>query len=431
VTPPPLAVGLPVYNGARFLGEALESILAQTYGDFELIISDNASTDATADICREFSADRRIRYYRQPANFGAAVNYTTVFTRSSSPLFKWAAHDDLCAPDLFEKSIAALDAHPDAVMAFARTVSIDADGRQLKVWRRRPGLGSADARVRADDVLMAQTTFPMWGVARRDVLARTGLLGSFVEHDRRFIYEMALHGPFVEVEDTCFFEREHSGRSVRVFDPTDPHRAAEWYDARLKGRLIFPTWRLLAEYLRALHRSPLPARRSGPLVADLARWAGRHRAELVRDLSVAAARMPLLGDTYQEIASRSAARRWRRRVDATILALEVVPDGGRLVLIDEGVLDRSRLQRVEVREFPDADGVWAGLPASPADAIERLDAEIATGASHLALVSSSRWWLDHYDAFARHLAVVATRVVDAAEVEVYELHGERRSRETP
>ena len=118
-------------------------------------------------------------------------------------------------------------------------------------------------------------------------------------------------------------------------------------------------------------------------------------------------------------------------MDATIHALEVVPDGRRLVLIDEGVLDRSRLQRVEVREFPDADGVWAGLPASPDDAIERLDAEIATGASHLALVSTSRGWLDHYDAFARHLAAVGTRVVDAAEVDVYELHGERRSGERP
>lgn len=428
MTPPPLTVGMPVYNGERFLAETLDSILAQTYGDFDLIITDNASSDSTPDICRDYAADPRVRYHRHPKNLGAAVNYTSCFERSTSPFFKWAAHDDPCAPGLFETCMAALRDQPDAVLAFARTVSIDADGHRLKLWRRRPALESPDARIRTDDVLTKQETFPMWGVIRRDVLAQTGLLGSFTEHDRPLLYQLALHGRFVEIEEPCFFDREHSGRSVRAYDHTDPYTAAVWYDTRLKGRTIFPKWRLLGEYLRALHRSPVPARHYGAHIAELARWAVHHRTELSRDLSVAVARTPIIGSRYEKIAESSAARRWRRHVDRTIRALDVVPDDARLVLIDEGVLDRSGLKRVDVREFPDADGSWAGLPASSDDAIDELDAEIAAGASHLALVNTSSWWLDHYDAFARHLTTVATVVVETDDAVIYELHGGGHSR---
>ena len=135
---------------------------------------------------------------------------------------------------------------------------------------------------------------------------------------------------------------------------------------------------------------------------------------------------PIIGGAYWRVAERNSARRWRRHVDGTIRALEVVPDGRRLVLIDEEVLDRGELRRVEVREFPDADGSWAGLPASSDHAIDGLNAEIAAGASHLAVVKTSRWWLDHYDAFARHLSSVATLVVETDEATVYELHGSGR-----
>jgi len=426
VTAPPLAVGMPVYNGELFLADTLDSILAQTYGDFELIITDNASSDATADICRDYGTDPRIRYHRHERNLGAAVNYTSCFALSTSPFFKWAAHDDPCAPRLFERCMGALADEPDAVLSFARTVSIDANGRQLKLWRPRPALGSLDARVRSQDILSKQETFPIWGVVRSDVLGQTGLLGSFTEHDRPLLYQLALHGPFAEIPEPLFFDREHSGRSVRAYDHTDPYVAAAWYDTRLEGRLIFPTWRLLGEYLRALARSPVPVWNYGGHLSDLARWASHHRAGLARDLSVAAAGAPIIGVTHRKLAERWAARRWHRSVQRTVDALEVVPDGRRLLLVDEGVIDRAELRRWEVRDLPDAGGSWAGLPASSDDAIEAFDAEVAAGASYLAIVETSRWWLDHYDAFAEHLAMVANVVLETDGVTVYELHGGRR-----
>src|SRR6201990_1542873 len=93
---PRLSIGLPVYNSEDYLAESLEALLGQSYEDYELIISDNASTDSTADICRSYEKrDSRIRYFRQPRNIGAAPNHNFVFEQSRSELFKWVSGDDV------------------------------------------------------------------------------------------------------------------------------------------------------------------------------------------------------------------------------------------------------------------------------------------------------------------------------------------------
>ena len=100
MTVPKVSIGMPVYNGEAFIREALDSLLAQTFTDFELIISDNASTDGTEAICREYAAkDARIRYVRQAENRGALVNFEFVLDAARSDLFMWAAYDDLWAAD--------------------------------------------------------------------------------------------------------------------------------------------------------------------------------------------------------------------------------------------------------------------------------------------------------------------------------------------
>ena len=148
---PTVSIGLPVHNGAAFLAEAIESIPAQTFTDFELVISDNASTDRTPEICRSYTAaDGRIRYYRQEANIGAARNYNVVFQRSSGKYFKWAAHDDLIRPTYLARCVAALEADPEAVLChsiveiagpgmreiYDRRASAPADPASPIGWRR-------------------------------------------------------------------------------------------------------------------------------------------------------------------------------------------------------------------------------------------------------------------------------------------------------
>src|SRR4051794_41159994 len=130
---PRLTIGVPVYNGERFIRATLDSLLAQTFTDFEVIITDNASTDGTEAICRSYVAnDSRVSYVRADRNLGPSKNYNVSVDRARGELFKWAAADDVCGPDFLKICIAALDANPDAVVAHPRTKSIDADGKLIK-----------------------------------------------------------------------------------------------------------------------------------------------------------------------------------------------------------------------------------------------------------------------------------------------------------
>src|SRR5687767_9303189 len=119
---PRVSIGLPVFNGESHLALALDSVLAQTFGDFELVISDNGSTDSTRQICEDYAKrDARIRYLRSDENRGAAWNYNRVFERSRGAFFKWMAHDDLIAPQYLERCVEALDRAPaTTVLAFPR-----------------------------------------------------------------------------------------------------------------------------------------------------------------------------------------------------------------------------------------------------------------------------------------------------------------------
>lgn len=129
VTPRLLSIGLPVYNGEKYLQRALNSILAQDYDDIEFVISDNASSDATPDICREFAArDHRVRWERQTENKGACWNFNRVFQRAHGEFFMWAAHDDIWAASFASECIAVLEADPTVAIAHAVSVAQKADG---------------------------------------------------------------------------------------------------------------------------------------------------------------------------------------------------------------------------------------------------------------------------------------------------------------
>ena len=116
-TGPRLSIGLPVYNGEDYLAESLEALLGQTYEDFELIISDNASTDGTTDICRRYARqDSRIRYFRQSRNLGCNPNHNFVIEQARGELFKLASDDDLYARDLLKRCVDVLDECPRYVL---------------------------------------------------------------------------------------------------------------------------------------------------------------------------------------------------------------------------------------------------------------------------------------------------------------------------
>ena len=130
---PRLSIGLPVRNGERHISEALESLLGQTYEDFELIVSDNASTDGTSEICLRYARqDRRIRYIRQERNIGLIPNHVFLIEQARGELFKSAAHDDLYGRDSLLRCVQALDDDPNAVLAHPWSAVVDSSGSLVK-----------------------------------------------------------------------------------------------------------------------------------------------------------------------------------------------------------------------------------------------------------------------------------------------------------
>jgi glycosyltransferase involved in cell wall biosynthesis len=272
---PRLSIGLAVYNGENYLAESLEALLGQSYEDFELIISDNASTDETAGICQLYAKqDSRIRYIQQPHNIGLAPNHNFVFQRTRGELFKWASHDDLYARDLLQRCVDALDHHPHVVLAHSWTAIVDDSGAVVKALEYPLATASLHAPERFRSMLFANGGDDVYGVMRADVLRRTALHGSHHHADRTITTEIALHGPFYQVPDWLYFRRDHPEREERAC-PTVRTRCANM-DPRRADRLRHPAARLYGEYIlayiTAIQRAPLPPADRRQCYRYLAQW---------------------------------------------------------------------------------------------------------------------------------------------------------------
>lgn len=252
---PLISIGIPVYNGERYLKDALDSLLAQTFTDFELIISDNASTDRTQDICQAYLVkDNRIRYYRNEVNRGAAWNYNQVFHLSSGAYFKWAAHDDMVAPEFLEKCIQVLDQEPEVVLVYPGSLLFEADGRQKGSYFDGLDLRDEAAHIRFRKFLARPgLCHAVFGVLRSATLRNTALIGNFPRSDRNLLGELSLSGKICELPDKLFYRRVHS--QISTEENVTEYQLAVWFDPAKRGKLVFPRWRRLLEYLQAIFRA--------------------------------------------------------------------------------------------------------------------------------------------------------------------------------
>lgn len=296
---PRLSIGLPVYNGEKYLKESLNALLGQTYEDFELIISDNASTDGTADICHRYEKDdSRIRYIRQPYNIGAAPNHNFLVREAHGTLFKWASADDLYARDLLERCVNALDEYPDVVLAHSWTAAVDSKGNVTQALEYplatdssspperfrsmlfgcsglfRTSHGDNPSVIRADNngVIRADD---MYGVIRADVLRRVAPHGSYYHADRILMLEIGLNGRFHQTPEWLYFRRDHEDRGTHRPTVRD---WCGWLDPNRSNKLWNPTARLLAEYIgayaAAIRRAPLSSADRRECYLYLAQWLG-------------------------------------------------------------------------------------------------------------------------------------------------------------
>lgn len=274
---PIVSIGLPTLDGERYLARALESLLAQDHADLEIVVSDNASSDRTPDIVREFrERDPRVRLERLDRRVSAAQNFNRVFARTSGPFFMWAADDDLWAPSYVSRCLAALEARPDAVMASTGLRFIDPDGAVMEADYARydnPDLSSPSQVERVRRLLRRGGWYQVYGLARRDALARTRLFQDVYGPDVVLVLELALLGPILRIPDPLFWYRRYPGRTeharvARQGGIPDAARVAHSKATHLEEALVGAVGasslprtmklRLTAEVLRAAYLDVTP-----------------------------------------------------------------------------------------------------------------------------------------------------------------------------
>lgn len=216
---PLVSIGIAVHDEAMHLAATLDSLLAQDYPNLELVISDNASTDGTEAVCREYAArDRRIRYHREAENRGARHNFNQVLALSSGDYFTWASGHDLRAPSCVRRCVEVLEERPDVVLCYPRTLMVGFDDDSLEEidgdTLETTGLPTA-ARLHHVIRYLAKGN-AMYGVARARAMASLGGIRSVRQSDLAFLSELSLHGAFHQLDDRLFLRRQNRPAESRA-----------------------------------------------------------------------------------------------------------------------------------------------------------------------------------------------------------------------
>lgn len=230
---PRVSIGLPVFNGADYLEEAIDSLLAQTYTDFELIVSDNASTDRTPEICQGYAAkDARVRYCRNATNIGAMQNWYRSFELSSGEYFLGAAHDDRYHPEFLDKCIQVFEQNPNVVVCYTKTKVIDGNGKFVRNFDVQIDTMSLKPHVRLYNVIGNDyLCIQLLGVMRSSAFGKTKVYTGYYGCDRNSLAELSLLGQIYEVPEYLFYHRLHpkalgaamgSGRTLKELIALDP-----------------------------------------------------------------------------------------------------------------------------------------------------------------------------------------------------------------
>lgn len=304
---PTVSIGMPVFNGEAFLATTLEAFLAQTMPDFEIVVSDNASRDATSQIAQDFAKrDSRVKYFRTDRVLPPAENHNRAFRLSCGRYFKWAAHDDFHAPTFLERCLEVLERDTTAVLAYPKVTIIDSQGNRLHDYSYKLRTDAPDAPTRFGALVRANHrihgAFEIYGLMRSEALRSIGPQGSYPRADSVVLARLALLGRFCEIPEVLFFSREHEKRSVRELPSrikggrtrlhkyigTGPVPPLEWWDPSKKDIIDFPEWRIAKEYLVAVRDAPIRAADRLRCLMEMFYWLVMRWPKLGRDLVIAA-----------------------------------------------------------------------------------------------------------------------------------------------
>jgi glycosyltransferase involved in cell wall biosynthesis len=397
---PKLTIGLPVYNGVDFLEESIESILTQTYKDFELIISDNASTDRTEEICRDYAAmDHRIKYIRQRENMGAARNFNLVFELSTGEYFKWSAHDDVCEPDFLLECVDVLDRNPTVVAAFTEAKRINEDGQPFADISFGKEICFPDPHLRLR-IALTQWFFPLplWGLIRANVLRKTHLYRDFTSGDRLLLAELCLHGPLYQITKRLYRERVHDNSGRQTWK--DPKESAKWWGTRQIWKNELQYWLLLLGYSWAITGVDGNWNERVKCYKEVYDWLKIHRSDLLKDIIIFSKKIPLLGLILSTIHEYGT---WNKPINKMRKELmSITTQDENMILVDEGILN-DEIPGRKVTPFIEQDGQYWGIPQDDNQAIRELERLRSSGASFIVFLWFTFWWLDYFKGFEEYL----------------------------
>lgn len=280
---PRVSIGLPVYNGEKYIESAIESMLDQTYKNFEFLISDNGSTDSTPELIEKWAEkDDRIIFLRGRRNLGAQPNYDRLFELSRGEFFSWKAVDDRWDPTWLEQSVKAMDEHQDAVLVYYKAKDIDENGTFIEDVDYEINTTDDNAAKRFLSVMCdPHPCFALFGLIRADVMAQSNLHGNYSGSDRVFLAEMAARGKWFQLGDRLFLHGEVAERSVNTLKYM--HQRAGWFDASKKGKLSYPYWRYLKEFSLVVERVDMTKEEKMFARKGIAKWAKENAKNFGRD----------------------------------------------------------------------------------------------------------------------------------------------------
>lgn len=238
---PLVSICMPTYNGELFMRQSLDSLLSQDYENFELIISDNASTDRTAEICQEYIAkDKRIRYYRNETNLGATKNFNHLLELSSGKYFMFAADHDLWHPTFISRSISILEAEPEVILAYPITAVIDGENNSLGFISQKIDTRGMSAINRYKYIIGNLSWCDMiYGVILREAFSQISGFKNILGPDNVALAELSLQGTYAQIDEPLYYRRknrEDTNKKVEIqsyLNRIDPNNKAKKYKHHL------------------------------------------------------------------------------------------------------------------------------------------------------------------------------------------------------